>query len=123
VTIYGSREREPVPLSLLHTPLCVTVSYYDGGTISLLDATAAEEGVREGETIISLNKNGELCQIAKYGGASVDAVALLNWTNQALEKVREISKVVQKRLEEDAKARDVGGLMAELSAENERPNP
>jgi exosome complex component RRP45 len=106
---------------MLHHPLCVTFSYYESGAIVLLDATLAEEQVREGEVIITMNRNGELCQVAKYGGTPVDALAIVNWINMALPKVQEMSKFIQKRLEEDAKKKDVGGLMAELSAENERP--
>ncbi|TID14731.1 exosome complex component rrp45 [Venturia nashicola] len=121
VTIFTSREREPVPLSMLHHPLCVTFSYFDGGNIRIMDATAAEEQVREGEVIITMNRNGEICQIAKYGGVPVDALALVNWTGTALTKVKEMTKFIQLKLEEDAKRRDLGGLIAELRSENERP--
>ncbi|KAF2015500.1 exoribonuclease [Aaosphaeria arxii CBS 175.79] len=119
-TILSIREREPIPLSILHQPLCVTFSYFEEGEIFLVDANLAEEQVRQGEVIISMNKHGEICQVAKYGGATIDALALLNCTNVALQKVKEFSKTIQKRLEEDAKKRDAGGLMAELSAENAR---
>lgn len=67
-----------------------------------------------------MNKHGELCQIAKYGGATINPLALLNCTNIALQKVTEVSALIQKRLEEDAKKRDAGGLLAELRAENAR---
>ncbi|KAK7530170.1 ribosomal protein S5 domain 2-type protein [Phyllosticta citribraziliensis] len=120
VTVYSPREREPVPLSLLHHPLCVTFSYYNGGETMVVDATMAEEQVREGEIIITMNKFGELCQIAKYGGEAIDPVAVLQCTNVALAKVQALAKYISGRLEEDAKRRDAGGLMAELSAENER---
>lgn len=30
VTIYAPAEREPVPLSLVHHPICVTFSFYQG---------------------------------------------------------------------------------------------
>jgi exosome complex component RRP45 len=122
VTVFTSREREPVPLSMLHHPFCVTFSYYDGGDIMLLDATLLEEQVREGEVIITMNRNGELCQIAKYGGEPVDALALISWTNMALIKVQEMNKLVQVSLEADAKKRDAGGIAAELRSENERPS-
>jgi exosome complex component RRP45 len=122
VTVFTSREREPVPLSMLHHPFCVTFSYFDGGDIMLLDATLTEEQVREGEAVITMNRNGELCQIAKYGGVPVDALALVNWTNMALVKVQEMNKLVQQKLEEDAKKRDAGGIAAELRSENERPS-
>lgn len=80
----------------------------------------AEEQVRQGEVIVTMNRHGEVCQIAKYGGATVDPLALLNCTNIALQKVKDMSKFIQSRLEDDAKRRDKGGLMAELSAENAR---
>ncbi|QDS74714.1 hypothetical protein FKW77_000676 [Venturia effusa] len=121
VTVFAYREREPVPLSMLHHPLCVTFSYFDGGNIRIMDATAAEEQVREGEVIITMNRNGEICQIAKYGGVPVDALALVNWTSTAFIKVKEMTKFIQLKLEEDAKKRDMGGLIAELRSENERP--
>ncbi|KAF2400814.1 exoribonuclease [Trichodelitschia bisporula] len=119
-TIFSARERQPIPLSLLHHPLCVTFSYFDGGVISVLDATQAEEQVREGEVIITMNRHGEVCQIAKYGGVPVDALAIIDWTNKALVKVKEMHKIIVATLEEDAKKRNLGGLMAELSAENDR---
>lgn len=120
VTLYDVTEREPVPLALLHHPLCITFSYYASGRISLVDATAAEEQVREGEVIITMNRHGELCQIAKYGGVPVEGVTLLQWTSLALMKVQELHKFIQAKLDEDNKKRDVGGLMSELRAENDR---
>lgn len=120
VTVYTLAEREPVPLSLLHFPLCITFSFYAGGETVLLDATNLEEQLREGSVTISMNKHGEICQIAKLGGVPVDAVALLNCTNTALQKVKVLSDTITNTLEKDAKRRDKGGLMAELSAENAR---
>lgn len=86
----------------------------------LLDATQAEEQCREGEIIITMNRHGEVCQLAKYGGTPVDALSLLNCTNIALEKVKTIHKHIATRLEEDAKKRNVGNLIAELRADNPR---
>jgi exosome complex component RRP45 len=69
-----------------------------------------------------MNKHGEICQIAKYGGATVNPLALLNCTNIALEKVKQMSKFIQQKLDEDNKRRNPKGLMNELSAENYREN-
>jgi exosome complex component RRP45 len=120
VVVYDIREREPVPLSMLHHPFCVTFSYFNDGNSVLIDTTAAEEQVRESNVIIGMNKHGELCQVAKYGGSTIDAYALINCTRQALPKVKEISKFVELRLSEDSKRRNIGGLLNELRAENER---
>lgn len=120
VTIWSLREREPVKLSLMHHPLCVTFSYFESGSMVLVDANALEESVRQGQVVISVNRFGEVCQIAKYGGVSVNAMSLLGWTQVAIEKVKTIWALIQKRLQEDERARDVGDLIAELSAENAR---
>jgi len=120
VTVFGLREREPVKLSMQHLPFCVSFSYYDGGNIMLQDPALLEEQCREGEIVISMNRFGEVCQIAKYGGIPVDGLSMLACTNTALERVKTLDKLVKERLTEDEKRRDVGGLMVELSAENER---
>ncbi|KAF2634610.1 hypothetical protein P280DRAFT_234827 [Massarina eburnea CBS 473.64] len=119
-TVLSVRERDPIPLSILHQPLSVTFSYYEEGNIWLVDADLAEEQVRQGEVIVTMNRHGEICQINKYGGAPVDPLDFLNLNNIALQKVKDMSKFIQQKLEEDAKRRDAGGLMAELSAENAR---
>lgn len=105
---------------MLHHPLCVSFSYFDSGSIVVVDATSAEAQISEGELIVSVNKFGEVCQVAKYGGVTVDAVSLLNWTRTAVDKVKVITAWIQQKLAEDERKRDVGGLIAELSAENDR---
>lgn len=87
----------------------------------LQDATLLEEQCRDGEVVISMNRFGEVCQIAKYGGTPVDGLSMLTCTNAALERVKAFDKLVKQKLEEDEERRDAGGLMAELSAENDRP--
>ena len=120
VTIYTLAERVPVPLNLMHHPICVTFSFYHGGDIVLVDASLREEQVREGEMVVTMNRAGEVCQIAKLGGVPVDALSLLNCTSIGLTRVKEITEVISKRLEEDMTSQELGGLIAELSAENER---
>ncbi|KAK5452871.1 3'-5'-exoribonuclease [Exophiala xenobiotica] len=119
VTIYTMAERVPVPLSIMHNPVCITFSFYHGGDVILLDATRSEEQCREAEVVLTVN-DFELCQVAKLGGSPIDAVVLLKCINKALGKGREINGVMAKKLAEDATKRDVGGLIAELRAENER---
>ena len=120
VTIYTLEERVPVPLSIMHHPLCVSFSYYHGGETVIVDATLQEEQIREGEVIVTANRHGEICQVAKLGGPPIDALGLLNCTTVAISKVQDLSTLITKRLEDDARQRDVGGLIAELRAENER---
>ena len=120
VTVWDMKEKEPVKLNLFHHPLCVSFSYFDGGEIMILDATAAEERVRDGEVVVSVNRFGEICQVAKYGDAAINGVTILSWMQTAIEKVRYIDKVIQEKLGEDAAKRNIGDLVTELNALNDR---
>ncbi|KAK3366340.1 ribosomal protein S5 domain 2-type protein [Podospora didyma] len=121
LTVYTPAEREPVPLSWLHSPFCVTWSFYgDRGEIAVLDATWTEEQIRVASCTISLNRHGEICQISKLGGTPVEAVALLQCTSIALTKAKDFSVFLDKKLAEDTKKRNIGGFMAELRSENDR---
>lgn len=118
VTIHTMAERVPMPLSILHHPICVTFSFFHDGEVVLIDATLQEEQLREAELIVTMNRHGEVCQIAKHGGAPTEALTLLQCTNVALTKVQEISRLISSRLEEDMKTKNVGGAL--LIAENDR---
>ncbi|KAH6654179.1 ribosomal protein S5 domain 2-type protein [Truncatella angustata] len=121
LTVFTPAEREPVALSWLHTPLCVTFSFFgEDADMVLLDATLLEEQLRVSSCTISLNKHGEICQVSKLGGAPVEAVSLVQCASTAMQQVKTLSTFLDQRLAEDSKRRDKGGLLAELSAENER---
>ncbi|KAM0476735.1 hypothetical protein ACHAPX_006157 [Trichoderma viride] len=121
LTIYTAAEREPVPLSWLHSPFCTTFDFFgEDGEIVLVDTTWLEEQLRVASVTFSLNKHGEICQISKLGGKAVEATLIIQCAQTALAKSKELTDLVDARLAEDAKRRDKGGLMAELSAENER---
>ncbi|KAL8990479.1 MAG: hypothetical protein Q9177_000873 [Variospora cf. flavescens] len=120
VIVHSVEERNPVPLAMLHHPLCVTLALFEGGEKVVVDATLREQQCCEGEVVVTANKYGEVVQIAKLGGVAADALVLLNCVDLAVAKVKELDAVISKALEKDARARDVGGLVAELRAENER---
>ncbi|KAF3913653.1 hypothetical protein ABW21_db0206956 [Orbilia brochopaga] len=126
ITIHSPEERVPVPLSILHWPICVTFSFFgddeNGETMYLLDATAQEEALRAGDMTITVNKNGEICQIAKSGGVAVEAEILLRCARLAAEKVKVIDKMIGDALREDELRRNKGNLdwLKEGKAENDR---
>ncbi|RMZ74798.1 hypothetical protein DV737_g5721, partial [Chaetothyriales sp. CBS 132003] len=119
VTIYTMAERVPVALSMMHYPVCSTFSFFDNGRIVVLDANHSEEQVSEAEMVLTAN-DFELCQVAKLGGTAVDPLVLLKCTSVALARAKEVNALISQKLAEDATKRDVGGLIAELRAENER---
>src|SRR5262249_52529458 len=102
LTVYTPAEREPVPLSWLHSPLCVTFSFYgDDADTVLVAPTLLEEQLRRSSCTISLNKHGEVCQAAKLGGAPVDALTLVQCAAVALQKVKDLTVVLDQRLADD----------------------
>ncbi|KAG6224096.1 hypothetical protein E4U46_003133 [Claviceps purpurea] len=130
LTVYTPAEREPMPLSWLHSPFCVTFSFFgekghggdqnEEGELVLLDSTWLEEQLRVSSCTFSLNKHGEICQVSKLGGADVDAPVFVQCAQMALTKSKEFTDLVDRKLLEDAKGRDKGGLLAELKSENDR---
>ncbi|KAL8912399.1 MAG: hypothetical protein Q9171_002585 [Xanthocarpia ochracea] len=120
VVVHSVDERNPVPLAMLHHPLCVTMALFEGGEKVVVDATVREQQCCEAEVVVTANKHGEVCQIAKLGGVPSEALVLLKCVDVAVAKVKELDAVIAKALEKDAANRDIGGLMAELSAENAR---
>ena len=120
LTVFSAVERDPVPLAMLHHPLCVSMSFFAGGQTMIMDAELREQQCSEGQVIVSTNAHGELCTVTKEGGKEVDAIAMLSCVGMAVRKAKELVGLVDKAIEEDLKAQDKGGLMAELVAENER---
>ena len=118
VTIHTMAERVPVPLSILHSPICVTFSVYADGSVVLLDATEKEEQVRESEMLITAN-DFEVCQIAKHGGRAIDPATVVKCVQMAVSKAREINKLIKAKLAEDLASRNEQGM----SAENDRGEP
>ena len=70
--------------------------------------------------IVVVNQYGEVCCISKQGGVTVDALTLLSCTTVAHLRAKEMAKWLSSKLKEDETRRDVGGLIAELRADNER---
>ncbi|KAF2150571.1 ribosomal protein S5 domain 2-like protein [Myriangium duriaei CBS 260.36] len=126
VRVFDETEREPVRLNMNHVPLCVSFSVFrnvEGEEILVLDATLLEEQCRDAEVVVGMNRFGEVVQIAKYGGYSVDPMTVLECSRVALEKVKWLNGLLMEKLDEEEKKRNVDGLMAELRADNERIIP
>lgn len=116
VVVHSYDERQPVPLSILHVPICITFSFFNpfgheenikgdaNEEISIIDADAREEALRDGSLVITINKNRELLQLSKNGGLPIDALQLMNLAQQAYliaEDLTEKIKVLLKKDEEE----------------------
>lgn len=106
VTVHPITQKVPVPLSITHIPICITFSFFASGSISLVDATFAEERLREGAMTITMNKNKEIVQIAKAGGISMEAQTLMKCARIALQKTLDITAIIEERVKLDIRRKD-----------------
>lgn len=95
IIVYPVDEREPVKLSVLHVPVCVTFSLFNPDSseenvkgklnreYAIVDATLKEEALSQGLLTITMNKNKEICQISKTGGVPVEPAMLLECAEKA----------------------------------------
>ena len=120
VIVYGVEQRVPVPLNITHKPLSVTFQTYNESKHVIADATLKEEQAAEGDIVIGINSAGDVCYLSKYAGAPADAMAVVNKTNVAWEKVKEINAAIEKVLQADLAKRAKIGMADESRAENDR---
>lgn len=108
VTIHSPEDRDPVPLSILHMPVCITFGFFDEGQLLLVDPTDKEEVVMNGRMIMAMNIHREICGAVMGGGVSLESEQILRCSKIASVKVTEIVALIQEALEEDSKQRALG---------------
>ncbi|XP_024424797.1 exosome complex component RRP45 isoform X2 [Desmodus rotundus] len=109
VTLYTPEERDPVPLSVHHMPICVSFAFFQQGTFLLVDPSEREERVMDGLLVIAMNKHREICTLQSSGGIMLLNEQVLRCSKIAGVKVTEITELIQKALENDQKVRKEGG--------------
>lgn len=132
IIVHSTEEREPVELSILHVPICVTFAFFNptdieenikgdsNSEISVVDATLQEELLKDGVLTVTINKNREICQITKAGGLPMDALTLMECSRKAYGIAEKLTKQIKDLLEADYKKRNEGIQFRELRAENDR---
>ncbi|XP_037250530.1 exosome complex component RRP45 [Falco biarmicus] len=109
VTVFTPEERDPVPLSIHHMPICVSFAFFQQGTYLVVDPSEREERVMDGLLVIAMNKHREICTIQSSGGIMLVKDQVLRCSKITAVKVAEITELIQKALENDRKVRKEGG--------------
>ncbi|KAG2232668.1 ribosomal protein S5 domain 2-type protein [Thamnidium elegans] len=105
VTIHPIDQRNPVPLSIHHIPICVTFAFFDNGELLVVDPNYLEGQVKEGDMTITMNSHKEICALSKAGGIPLEMDQVLRCSQIAIIKVTEVDELIKKVLEEDKAAR------------------
>ncbi|KAL7278037.1 ribosomal protein S5 domain 2-like protein [Trametes coccinea BRFM310] len=108
ITIHHPSERAPMPLSMHHTPYCFTFAFFpDPATPPLLDPSHLEETLSAGLLSVALNAQRELCVVQKAGGVPLSPEDVLRIIDVAVQKAKELDKIVEHALQEDWAGRNV----------------
>lgn len=117
VIVHSLQEREPVPLSVLHVPICVTFLFFNPSDleenikgelneeISIIDATEKEESLRDGSLVITINKNREIVQLSKNGGLPIDVFVLMDLSKKAYTIAESLSEKIKIFLQKEESER------------------
>jgi len=107
VIIHPIEERDPVPLSIHHIPLCITFGIFlvDDEAILVVDPQWKEENVMKGRITMILNIHRELCGVQKAGGVPLEVDQILRAAKIAMVKVNELTAVIKEALHKDSVAR------------------
>jgi exosome complex component RRP45 len=101
-------ERAPIPLSMHHTPFCLTFAFFpDAETSPVLDPSQLEQRLSAGLMSVALNAQRELCVVQKLGGVPLSMDEVLRIVNVAVIKAKELDQLVDTRLKEDWLGRNV----------------
>eukprot|EP01104_Vermistella_antarctica_P015412 TRINITY_DN5062_c0_g1_i1.p1 TRINITY_DN5062_c0_g1~~TRINITY_DN5062_c0_g1_i1.p1 ORF type:complete len:444 (+),score=169.41 TRINITY_DN5062_c0_g1_i1:142-1473(+) len=98
VTVHSLDEREPVPLSIHHVPICVTFAFFDDGALEAVDPSLKEELIMSGRMTMSINSHNEMCAVQKGGGSPLSIDQILKCSRVASVKVAEITEIIHKFL-------------------------
>ncbi|XP_033742513.1 exosome complex component RRP45-like [Pecten maximus] len=108
VIVHPVEEKDPIPLSVHHMPICVSFSFYEQGKFLLVDPTDKEEKVMDGKMIIGMNKHREICTLQVTGQMLLLKDQVLRCSNIAVVKVSETTDLIHRALDNDRQARAKG---------------
>eukprot|EP00771_Trimastix_marina_P002314 gnl/Trimastix_PCT/3440.p1 GENE.gnl/Trimastix_PCT/3440~~gnl/Trimastix_PCT/3440.p1 ORF type:complete len:367 (-),score=47.14 gnl/Trimastix_PCT/3440:36-1055(-) len=92
VRMFPVTEREPVPLTIHHVPLCMSFALFSQGCIAVLDPTAEEEALRDGSLTLTLNSRNYLCAVQKAGGVPLSPTKIFDLTAIAQKRMTAVNR-------------------------------
>ncbi|KAJ2077357.1 3'-5'-exoribonuclease [Coemansia sp. RSA 988] len=96
--IHDIKERNPVPLSIHHTPICITFGLFGPRGLAVVDTNLLEEQTQVSSFTITLNSHREICALNKAGGIPLEPKQIQRCIQIALAKVDEIDEKIQDAL-------------------------
>ncbi|KAJ3416662.1 Exosome complex component RRP45 [Chytridiales sp. JEL 0842] len=98
IKIFSPDERNPIPLSVHHIPICITFGFFEKGERMVVDPFHLEEQVQDGDVTFVVNSHRELCTISKSGGAPLDLEQIYQCAEIASLKAAEVTELIRSAL-------------------------
>eukprot|EP01133_Synstelium_polycarpum_P001184 gene1184-1362_t len=116
-TIHPVDEREPVPLSIHHTPIAITFGFFPNEAM-VVDPETKEEMVMDGKLSFYVNIHKEICGVSKGGGNSTTIEQVIKCSKIAVLRATEVTQYIREALHEDIQA----NMSASARRRNKRVN-
>jgi len=100
VTVHPPEERAPVPLSMHHTPICVTFAFLEE-SLPILDPNHLESQLSVSQLSLALTPTREICTVFKNGGVALPGDEIMRLVGIAAGRAKEIGTLIDLRLKED----------------------
>jgi exosome complex component RRP45 len=110
VVIHTVQDREPVPLSIHHIPVCVSFAFFEDGTVCCVDPSLKEEEIMGGMMTVAVNTHEQVCAVQKGGGVPLHVHQILQCTKIAALKAKDLTALIETALRNDEKQRKLNKL-------------
>ncbi|KAJ9585222.1 hypothetical protein L9F63_002985 [Diploptera punctata] len=108
IVVHDPSERDPIPITLHHHPVCVTYAIFNKGEQVVADPTGIEERVSESQIVFGMNAYRELCGLHLGGSALSTSDIVLITASRAANRAAEVVETMKEALQEDSAARAEG---------------
>eukprot|EP01132_Coremiostelium_polycephalum_P002139 gene2139-2637_t len=107
-TIHSLEDREPVPLSIHHSPISITFGFFPDG-VMVVDPEKREEAVMDGKLSLLVNIHKEICGVSKGGGTSTTVDQVIKCSKIAVIKSAEIIQQIREALHQEISSKNTSG--------------
>jgi exosome complex component RRP45 len=123
VVIHTVQDREPVPLSIHHIPVCVTFAFFEDGSVCCVDPSLKEEEVMLGTMTVAVNTHEQVCAVQKGGGVPLQEQQIMQCTRIAAFKAKDLTSLIEAALRNDEKQRKYNKLPVYARKETPKQEP
>ncbi|XP_076801449.1 uncharacterized protein LOC143445929 [Clavelina lepadiformis] len=122
IVIHTMEEKHPIPLTVHHMPLYVSLAFFKGCERLAIDPTYLEEKVMDGKIILSINKHKELCSLQMNGQMNITKEQILRCTEIAAVRAKTLTELILNAIKTDTDDKKLGKTKSQTVSEKSKDN-